>query len=788
MLTKDLKSGLMVQKGNKGMPGLRQLLVGVLFYAGVVPCAFAATLEWSSKTVQSGTAISGSGYYQATAGTYRLHSAAGPTSTVLNSTAGTNRLTSQYLQSFPPRALAQCRNLDPANCTTWQNDQTVNFRNDRGCGGGNCAFSKGALHYYRAKWSTNATESDAVMDAADKWSDIDAYCPSGSCNKLGTTVSHTGYGESANWYLHVRSYNGGLIGDYATYGPFGFEWTLPSTAFNAPGSADWVPANFAVNIGDVDNGSVQSGFGTCEVRVLSNSVETKAWGAPFRTCNSSSSYTVTVGSGQQCQDIGANKCEVQVRATDQAGNLGNTASRTFSVNWNIAYVNSSVNGDFVGYPANAYDGGGAYLGTLIGGTDGSGNPRLHLMNQGNGDKTITILDTQDFLAADCGGSPCGALVDEPRVRNESGSTYVYAAVTNGYLFKFLLSGSTLSTVAGWPIAIPNKCGAATRNITSGPMADDKLVYIGAKDPDCATPNSKQYFFAYEINPTAYDADQGSDGIPDKIVDVAGCDAGVGGTTVDSTPKITGTWSVDKFMHVGSDCPTREVFRINVDANNVSCYRDLVGSSAVTAAITGSTSIYFGTSAGTYRFHALTNFGSTSACNDPPGPSDPYADLTGFPFAPVELDNAVTQTATVHYSSNVDEIYFTDNESRLYCVCQTTSVNCSPDGDTNDAGETCGTAGGQFPVGPLSGNLSWPIIYNGTIYTVSTTGYVYAHETFYDPAGDAVDPGTQVGAAQGYPYNFSFASTSSMAIRNTGTDQKLAIATNDGTLFYLPLVP
>jgi hypothetical protein len=113
---------------------------------------------------------------------------------------------------------------------------------------------------------------------------------------------------------------------------FGIDLTKPSSTFNQPPDGSTQSASFPINVSDTDTGG--SSLSTCRYRVTSNGTVTKDWMAgATRTCNSVTSRTITVGAGQECRDNGANKCTVDVNATDGAGNIGDTKSKSFTIDF-----------------------------------------------------------------------------------------------------------------------------------------------------------------------------------------------------------------------------------------------------------------------------------------------------------------------------------------------------------------------------------------------------------------------------------------------------------------------
>lgn len=762
----------------------------------------ADNLEWSQKAGGAGAAISASGPYNASnGGTYLLHSAVGQASTVTNASDGaTYRLNTQYLQAFPPRPLTQCINEDSVNCTTWQNPtavQNFSFRNDRGCAS-NCAFSKGAQHYARYVYSQNATESDANLDAGTKWSDTAAFCPGGACDKTGTTVTQTTATEG-NWYLHVRTYNGGLIGGLATYGPFGVDRTNPSTAWSAPAAADWFRTNFNANVVDSDptSGGVASGVASCDVRVLSNAVETVAWSTGNRTCNSATSYAVTVGAAANCKDRGLNKCQVEVRARDNAGNLNTSVSRTFSIDWIIDAINNGVPANVVGFPASAVNAAPtyAYIGTYV-----SAGDVVYLL-----DSTATTVDSTTLGS---GGTIVGQFWT-----TEGTSNILWVVTNNGKLYKIEnVDGGTANDPAGNDLCDPGEtvpctfsgtvhkqmnsaaCGGASNaTITSPPttFTDWEALWFAGRDEDCAA-GAKERIYAVETSANAVSAN----GLIDIVVDIGAC----GATSISSQPKVVrpSGWT-DMVAHFGSDCPGAannvKMFRADADANAIDCNKDVLGTD-VKGWMTGfQGSLYFGTMGGstsTRGFYHLTG-SEDVACGTV------YATAAGFPAqdmeAPAGVDiGNVSQGAKLNSLSNQDEAYFVTDDGKLHCACTKTTTDAST--CVVALGNQCSAVGVSctgFPKELEAGvALREPFYTDGVIYTVSNSGRVYAVEALCDPtADDLIAPGT-VKTANGYntsasTFNLGVTVTSSTALMNNGT-KKIALGTDSGKIFYLPTTP
>ncbi len=128
----------------------------------------------------------------------------------------------------------------------------------------------------------------------------------------------------------IELYNTDVAGNTGTTVTrvFSIDRTPPTTVINSPVSGAWKSADFVADVTNADNVG-GSGLATCYYHVLSNSVETYPWGT--YTC--STDPTITVGAGNDCRDQGTDICTIEFYAIDVAGNTGNTASSTISIDW-----------------------------------------------------------------------------------------------------------------------------------------------------------------------------------------------------------------------------------------------------------------------------------------------------------------------------------------------------------------------------------------------------------------------------------------------------------------------
>lgn len=106
------------------------------------------------------------------------------------------------------------------------------------------------------------------------------------------------------------------------------DLTAPTVTFNSPAGSSWQKANFTTDLTNADTPSC-SGLSTCEYRVISNGVETKAWTA-LSPCTTDPA--ITVGAAADCRDEGTDMCTVVVRLIDNAARQ-TTSLRNFSIDW-----------------------------------------------------------------------------------------------------------------------------------------------------------------------------------------------------------------------------------------------------------------------------------------------------------------------------------------------------------------------------------------------------------------------------------------------------------------------
>jgi len=167
---------------------------------------------------------------------------------------------------------------------------------------------------------------------------IEAYTSSKAWPLLsgdGTKAAYVVYGDGAGNWMPDGSAVADTI-DLDTTKPYSDITTTPPT---------WLTSNLGLSVTDSDTGS---GVSTCSYHVCDNNPSC-TWTQlnAARTC--SSSFTVTVGSTGDCKTQGSNKCQIQVLATDVAGNTGDiTISGDNFITTNVDYTpptgSVSING------------------------------------------------------------------------------------------------------------------------------------------------------------------------------------------------------------------------------------------------------------------------------------------------------------------------------------------------------------------------------------------------------------------------------------------------------------
>jgi hypothetical protein len=239
----------------------------------------------------------------------------------------------------------------------------------------------------------------------------------------------------------------------------------PTTTFNFPSASSWQTANFAINISDSDAGS---GLSSCSYRVESSAdgttwTETKPW--TTRTCNSTTSATITVSSTGDCRHQGTNRCKVSTRATDLAGNTNTPDTRVFSIDW------APPSGGSISYTDGYYKTTNVSVSFTNGSDTGSG-----LGNR--------IIQRR---SATLSGGVCGTYSAWSNlVSNPATSPYTDTTVSSGscYQYQYLVYDNA-GNVATWTTTNVAKVDSIAPTITNNQLGDDtwRSVNDGKYDVD-----------------------------------------------------------------------------------------------------------------------------------------------------------------------------------------------------------------------------------------------------------------------------------------------------------------
>jgi len=245
---------------------------------------------------------------------------------------GANEKYVGYIIQLPQDASVDCLNggVACAGPPTYYgvSTKTFTFRN-AACGAAPCVFERGGTQYYRYLWKQTSTYTDVELNAGSLWSDRNAFCPGGACDKVGTSMTLDA-STDGDYYLIVRSFNGGLIGTDQVLGPYQYDAAAPTfTSFDA--------ANVDYNDQFVDgvfdlNGGVQDLISklmdsTCEYRCsgdggLCNGVWRSATDNWSGTATSNGTCSIT---DITCTTNLAN-ITLEMRVQDNAGNTGTSSS------------------------------------------------------------------------------------------------------------------------------------------------------------------------------------------------------------------------------------------------------------------------------------------------------------------------------------------------------------------------------------------------------------------------------------------------------------------------------
>jgi hypothetical protein len=138
--------------------------------------------------------------------------------------------------------------------------------------------------------------------------------------------------DGNNNYFHLKSVDNAGNWDTSSndIGPFFIDTVKPITNINSPAESSWQNNNFAVSISDSDE---RSGLNKCYYKVTSYDgsswVETRS--ITERSCGAST--TLTVGNGDDCRNVGQNRCKIEAWSTDNAGNIATHKTRMFNIAW-----------------------------------------------------------------------------------------------------------------------------------------------------------------------------------------------------------------------------------------------------------------------------------------------------------------------------------------------------------------------------------------------------------------------------------------------------------------------
>lgn len=119
-----------------------------------------------------------------------------------------------------------------------------------------------------------------------------------------------------------------------------YDESPPTSTINSPGAGSWQNNDFIVSRTNTDTGG--SKLATCEVKILNDGEGLLPW--TIGDCNTD--YIVDIS--MYCITEGANKCEVQIKSTDNSGNPSATDIRTFSIDWTepIGSIEINSNDDY----------------------------------------------------------------------------------------------------------------------------------------------------------------------------------------------------------------------------------------------------------------------------------------------------------------------------------------------------------------------------------------------------------------------------------------------------------
>ena len=155
-----------------------------------------------------------------------------------------------------------------------------------------------------------------------------------NCTGTSPCAATVTQNQNGNWRLCAKGMDSlnNWTNPQVCSSPYQKDNLWPTSNITAPAASSWQRVNFSVSVTDSDTGG--SGLTSCLYGVRSwnglSWIETVP-DTTLRSCNTP--FTITVGAAGNCRDQGSDRCEVRVRATDAAGNLGSINTRRVSIDW-----------------------------------------------------------------------------------------------------------------------------------------------------------------------------------------------------------------------------------------------------------------------------------------------------------------------------------------------------------------------------------------------------------------------------------------------------------------------
>ena len=269
-----------------------------------------ASIPAPANVVQWDVVAGGGG--EMTGGTNTLTATVTQTAAGL-SVSGANEASQGYQIALPLPPAAECE-INGVACDTGAcygtSDGAFTFENAAGCATPACAFHRGATQYYRYLWQISDIYTHGAIQAGASWSDVNGYCPGGTCGKLGTSMSVSAT-SSGTWYLVLRSYNGGIIGGDLTLGGYSFDTAGPDVGAVATSNYSYndqyVSSNYTITMSSISDVGC-AGMGTCEYTVNGGG----AWSAGSYSGGTCETTNVACSNGAALV--------INMRASDAKGN------------------------------------------------------------------------------------------------------------------------------------------------------------------------------------------------------------------------------------------------------------------------------------------------------------------------------------------------------------------------------------------------------------------------------------------------------------------------------------